>query len=351
MTVYRLRHWHRDMIRKLLVLIILALPAAAVQACDTPCPQCHSSGWIDCPRCRRDGDLWCSRCAQLKGYCPVCRNTGHVRCPNCKHNKHGGRISPNPWASAARLGAALIIIEDRSLRLATDVSHEDAHEFFNILAGARRHLRRQFHVPKKTQLWNGRCTVYVFKDHKTYIRFTLDVDNTAEMTHTGAYSRTARNCPLIAISRQGRDRDEIRRIALHELAHVFLDLYQNDTKMPIWLSEGVAQWFEFRHKPKGSRRADCMKRVKTAFASGAGPRIVDILDRPIAPDDAVDYAIAWSLTSFLIERDKARNSDDFRDFVILLKSGTPQPAAMTNAFGMPINRIERTWRLYIRRTY
>jgi len=336
---------------------ILVWLAAAVPVCagTRDCLKCTGTGWVDCPVCRHQGVVWCSACAANGVQCPRCKGTGHDRCPGCSVSASAAepagtadaraRLLGDPWSAAVKVGAKLLLIEDDTLRLATDLPHKQAHEFFKLACDVRSGFRKLLRVLEKEALWRGRCTVYLFKDRETYVKFALDVDGLPEMARTGAYTRPTRNNPLVVITRDPLGDDEVYRAALHELAHVHLELYRSDVEMPAWLSEGMAQRFEFRYKPRESRGGESRKLVKTAFSAEVRPKLEDVIWRRLDPADEVGYAMAWSVTSYLAQQ------HNLKSLVDLLKDGAPQQEAFEKVFGAPLGKLEEGWWRYVMRKY
>lgn len=257
-------------------------------------------------------------------------------------------LREDPWLVAKKVGAELILLEDDTLRLATDLPRTSAHAFLRLACDARAVFQKQFRVAPRQRLWNGTCTIYLFTDRETYLRFATKVDGITGMENTTAYTRPTRDNPTIAIARDKMSDDEVYRAAIHELGHVFVELYRNDRPLPTWLSEGVAQWFEFRHKASGSRQGRSKELVKTAILAKALPHLEDLFARRVDHDDEVGYAMSWSFTAFLLDAYRNRR---FHEFVCSVKDGVSPVAALEKAYGTPLSRLEAQWQLYVQKTY
>ena len=328
------------------------------EATEAICKTCFGAGHIDCPECRSAGAIWCSKCPHRKPACPRCLNSGHIPCPECAkaamlENSTGNSHKSHYDLSALppSIVANFIIVEDDALRLVTDLEHKEAHDFFRHARNARAVFRRKFGIEDDEKLWQGRCSIHVFKDRQTYALFVTYIDGLPEMSHTTAYSHPTQASPVVVIARGDNSTDATYRAAIHELSHVFLELYHNDTRMPSWLTEGVAQWFEFRCKPEGSRRPACAELSRTAVRFKAA-RLKDVMQTGLVPTNEAGYALAWSLTEFLVEYkpNGSGSGKGFQPFVKMLKEGVDQETALRKAYNAPLDKLQKRWYSFVRKT-
>src|SRR5262245_46883319 len=194
--------------------------------------------------------------------------------------------------------------------------------------------------------------VIVFADEKSFTPFKPHYRG-KPVQQLGGYFQQGSASNYIAMSLAQEDR--ALRIAFHEYTHaVTANLLSN---LPVWVMEGLAQFYEMTADRDGGRRA---------LVGVVPPEHVEILrERQFMPLDqlmAVDhdsavynegdrrglfYAESWALVHYLTLGNHARDGQLVR-YVTLLASGTPQAAAFQQAFQTDPRTLEREVREYVR---
>jgi tetratricopeptide (TPR) repeat protein len=149
--------------------------------------------------------------------------------------------------------------------------------------------------------------------------------------------------------------DYALRIAFHEYTHAFTT--NTLSNLPVWLMEGLAQFYEMTADRAGGRRA----------LIGVVPpeHIATLRQQQFMPVDelmAVDhtspvynegnrrglfYAESWAVVHYLTLGNRARGGQLLR-YLTLLASGTPQADAFQQAFQTDPRTLEREVRDYVR---
>jgi hypothetical protein len=149
------------------------------------------------------------------------------------------------------------------------------------------------------------------------------------------------------------DKDHALRTAFHEYTHaVTANTLSN---LPIWLMEGLAQFYEMTSDRGGGRRA---------LVGVVPPEHLGILRQQFMPVDAlmavdhaspvynerdrrgVFYAESWAVVHYLTLGNRARSGQLAR-YLALLASGTPRGDAFQQAFQTDPKTLEREVREYI----
>jgi len=127
----------------------------------------------------------------------------------------------------------------------------------------------------------------------------------------------------------------------HEIAHIVLATrFRN--RLPWWAEEGIASQYD------DAERKQTRQRLLAQFAqSGKWPSIDAILEgRIFAPDDEPAYAIAVSITDFLLTQ------GDRNTFLALAADGPSKgwPTALREHYGLAsFDVLEARWKAWLRR--
>lgn len=140
--------------------------------------------------------------------------------------------------------------------------------------------------------------------------------------------------PLLDLSRQ---REAFVATARHEYTHRVL--HEFAPGCPIWINEGLAEWFE-----RGG--SDPHARIRGLIKGGAVPPGVGSLVGTFATEKDrakvdMSYAISLSFTGFLMER---YGLGAMRGFLHQLRAGAEVDVAMRKNFGGTLDEVDALWR-------
>ena len=116
--------------------------------------------------------------------------------------------------------------------------------------------------------------------------------------------------------------DDLATDLRHEAAHAILN--QTGAQLPLWLDEGLAEYFEV---PRDQRYSQCpyLRQVIDRSVSGQVPSLI-LLERVARMDDFSEahYRDSWAWVHFLLHR-RESTRQLLIDFVARVHCGTPQP--------------------------
>ncbi len=231
-------------------------------------------------------------------------------------------------------------------------------------------------VPQGETVWQGKCSVVLFATREQFVAFAATVAG-PNAAVSGGFSRPTRQNPLIALPMCGQERVRLEQVLIHEMSHVFLQLFGKEVQLPVWLHEGCAQFFEFRHHTADSRLKQSERLVKDMVAKGRERPLKQFWVTPITATDREGYAQAWSLVHFLSQNPKTKGK--IGKFVLKLKELAPerkgfvhvqseadlkrlvqeaadkafalQADAFQQVFGMAVADFERQWKQFALANY
>jgi len=293
-----------------------------------------------CPECRGKQEFWCSECA-AKSPCKLCGGSGWVRADGSGPALFdvGGAAA---WLARinALLGTGLRRVETRRFRLITDVAHRQSHRYAITFEKYADRFNDTFGAARGEQVWRETCEVYLFGKRESFEQFAREVDGKPEVAASGGYSSPSADRPRVVLFADSLDDDEISRVIIHELTHVYLGLYDGDGPLPQWVHEGVAQDFEFSYKTRGSRRKASLKIVRKALDDNMLMTLAELSQMKFKNSDLLPYAASWSAVSCLM----AKDAGAFVRWVKLMKQGKEQEPAFEAAFGCTMEAANEAWR-------
>ncbi|MCC6680851.1 MAG: DUF1570 domain-containing protein [Phycisphaeraceae bacterium] len=201
--------------------------------------------------------------------------------------------------------------------------------------------------------------LYLFGDQSSYATF-LQLHNVPAEGSGGMFFINPKIQGLATFTR-GRSRAETFSVLQHEGFHQFAFNYIGP-ELPIWLNEGLAQYFEDgilidSSMTLGVADADRIERVRSAINNNTALPIADVLNISekdwaqtlnTQPDKAaLLYAQAWSMTYFLLNVNNGAYQSKLTEYLKLVSAGHPGHEAFGSAFGVSdLSPMDKSWRQY-----
>jgi tetratricopeptide (TPR) repeat protein len=194
-------------------------------------------------------------------------------------------------------------------------------------------------------------TVIVFKNDAAFIPFKPLYQG--RPANVAGYFQPGRDVNYIAMSLERRGRNPLST-AFHEYVH--LHLMNNFPGTPLWLNEGVAEFYGSIVGDDGNAilgnpqlhylrllRAQGVLPLNTLFAIDHSSPHYNEQDK-----SGVFYAQSWALVHYLMMGDGGKRGQQFRRFLSLASQGESMEKALQNAFGLNVAAIERGFVEYLR---
>ena len=136
----------------------------------------------------------------------------------------------------------------------------------------------------------------------------------------------------------------IYRTLRHELAHVALQRFLGNARIPRWFSEGYAQW------AAGEWRWESAWQLRMAFVRSDSPPLDSLtLTWPVAESQArLAYLLSASAVGYLVERSGERG---LRIFLERWRDRVDFDEAFREVYGLTLGQFEEDWRAYVKRTF
>ncbi|MDW8343438.1 MAG: DUF1570 domain-containing protein [Verrucomicrobiae bacterium] len=145
------------------------------------------------------------------------------------------------------------------------------------------------------------------------------------------------------------------RVLAHEGFHQFA-YYELGRAIPIWLNEGLAQYFETSYVLRGRLVTGQVNAPQLTSAQGMlrtqqGPTIAELIQmdqRTFYERPAENYPMAWALVYFLLHRDPGPYaSSDMKRYLQDLKLGKDSVSSFRQRFGRDLEALQEEFRRYV----
>ncbi|MFP4056321.1 MAG: DUF1570 domain-containing protein [Candidatus Brocadiia bacterium] len=227
---------------------------------------------------------------------------------------------------------------------------------------------------EKDVVWEGKCHVYLFQNRDEFRDFATNVHKSGTGAMSGGYTRITKQDPDIVLFLHEEDHVKLQQTLIHEMTHVFLQLFEREVAIPLWIHEGFAQYFEFQHYAPKSRMKMARRVIKRMVKSERYVPLSRFWVARFPPTDLGSYSQAWSLIEFMASSKSSRRKTG--DFVRRIKEkGSPgteikssedlekaameaqehllklQQDAMEDIFGVDMAQFEALWKRYVLAKY
>ncbi len=190
-------------------------------------------------------------------------------------------------------------LENEHLLVRSDVKLPKNHRLLRDLDGLRDEIAETLQLPVQKQP----VTVYLFSDEVRYAQY-LHVRYPNLPPRRAYFVGTAKELAVYTFWGE-----KIQEDLRHEYTHGVLHASLQD--VPLWLDEGLAEYFEVASRPAGLNR-EYASRVASDFAKGWHPNLERLESLQAVGDmQKADYLESWAWVHFLLH-----HSDDSREVLL-----------------------------------
>lgn len=198
-------------------------------------------------------------------------------------------------------------------------------------------------------------TVIVFKDDASFLPFKPLYQG--RPANVAGYFQSGQDMNYIAMSMErgeAGDRGPFST-AFHEYVH--LHLLSNFSSVPLWLNEGLAEFYGSISHANGEAvlgatfphyvrllRSEQLLPLSTLFSVGGDSAHYNEQDK-----SGLFYAQSWGLVHYLMMGGSVGRQQQFKHFLNLVSSGDSTAKAIEDAFGVNLETLDKDFREYVRR--
>ena len=259
------------------------------------------------------------------------------------------RFEPTPTLTAYR---------SKHYRIFTNLSQRETVPFGRHMDALFEQYDKRFRTIGDQPI--ERMPLYLFRTEQQYSRFLQEHD--IDATHSGGMFFVTHKLEGLATWTEARSRRKTMQVLQHEGFHQFA-WHAIGPNLPIWLNEGLAQYFEYAvlnddgEMALGLTSRARIERVKHAINTGDAVPIISLMRVTGKqwsnvlrnnPDRAnLLYAQSWSLTYYLIHGSNGKHRAKLLDYLKRLAQGDRPDDALLMAFGKDgLKPLADDWRTF-----
>ena len=195
-------------------------------------------------------------------------------------------------------------------------------------------------------------TVILFRDEPSFTPFKPLYQG--RPANVSGFFQPGEDVNYIAISLDPSERDPFST-AFHEYVH--LHLKDNVPGTPLWLNEGLAEFYGSLQFSSGEAvlgaplnhyiqllREQEMLPLSTLFSIGTNSPHYNEQEK-----SGVFYGQSWALVHYLMFGGGGNRQDQFKRFLAAVSGGTAPAKALEDSFGMSVQTVESELKAYVRR--
>lgn len=277
-------------------------------------------------------------------------------------------LVPVPGAAAQGAGEGAIVFEptprlsifrSKHYRIYTTLSRTETQPYGRHMDALHEQYVRRFRGLGERQI--EPMALYLFESERQYRRFLAEHD--IDGAHSGGMFFVTHRVEGLATWVSGRSRQKTYEVLQHEGFHQFA-WHAFGPRLPVWLNEGLAQYFEDAvlaqgRMSLGMANAARIRKVQAALKTGHAQSINELLSvsnrrwsgtlRRDPNHASLMYAQAWSLAYFLIHADEGAYRPALLDYLERLGRGDRPRDAELMAFGQNgFAQFDRDWKRFAR---
>lgn len=253
---------------------------------------------------------------------------------------------------------ALTVYRSKHYRIFTNLSQSETVPYGRHMDALFEQYEKRFRGLGDKQI--ERMPLYLFRTQQQYDRFLQE--RGIDATHSGGMFFTTHRAQGLATWVDSRSRRKTLEVLQHEGFHQFA-WHAIGPGLPVWLNEGLAQYFELAvidehgRMSLGMTSRSRIDRVKEAIGNGEALPILalmrithqqwaELLQRK--PDRAnLLYAQSWSLAYYLIHGDGGKHQTQLIEYLQRLSAGDRHDDALLMSFGQAgLTPLADDWRAF-----
>lgn len=184
-------------------------------------------------------------------------------------------------------------------------------------------------IPAGTELFQGKCAVFVFREREKFIEFERHAFATDAAKFAGVNHQ--RSGYAFTVFFKGADDKEFNSTLIHETVHAFMYRYRSPAPLPTWANEGLADFVAGHLVAYSAEPRNHWSHARNYIA--AKKSVLEIMSQSYAvgswpTDDS--YPVSHMLVRFLL-KNKPR---EFKLWIDDIKAGSDWREALRGRFGV-----------------
>lgn len=230
-----------------------------------------------------------------------------------------------------KINGDLQLLETNFFLFYSDLPKDEARKWAGLLDKMYARLCELFAIPKETNIWRGKCLIFVFRQRGDYVKFQRDMhQNETTPDSIGAcYNFGDGTVHITLHSPQGAN---IAGTLVHESVHGFLHRYRTPVSLPSWVNEGLAEVIESELVASGSDPTYRKAAARDEIESNGGLDGDFFLAAHIRSEH---YTVARTMCEMMIRE----NKKGYVAFINGIKDGLEWEESLKQKYGVDKDRL------------
>lgn len=152
---------------------------------------------------------------------------------------HIEAVRHNALAYIAKAGVTLKTYDAEHFLVFSDLPPADAKRCIDDLEKMNATLVEAFELPKGTNVFHGKCAVFIFEHREEYLTFQTAAFG-FDARKTGGVCQPRGPMTFCSFYRSSPTSTSFRGTLVHETVHAFVYRYKSAAELPTWANEGLA---------------------------------------------------------------------------------------------------------------
>ena len=242
-----------------------------------------------------------------------------------------------------RLDVKLTLLETEHFLIFTDWPKNQHTWLRDISTRMYKRMVVQFQIAPGTDVWGGKCPIYVFWEIPTFLRFAEHVDHMQGAPSVSGYALTGTDGSVHMVMHRQKNLSDFAKVLVHEGSHAFLHRYISNRDIDPWLNEGLAEVMAAIMAPNNTIRADAM-RVCRAYVKNKTSIASVFKNQTWRKRHINHYRIAYMLIESLIAKDSGALPSLIKD----MKRGLSGEVSLRRNYKMDFAGFEEYFKRYVK---
>lgn len=253
-------------------------------------------------------------------------------------------------------GDEFVVVRSKNFRFIGEASEEKIRREALKLEQFRESFRRAFPAIVGGEE-TAALTILIFKDAQSFAPFKPVLENGLTDSHISGFFQSSGESNYIAFSISGNaDGEDSSGTIFHEYVHFLVKKYFQTSDLPVWLSEGLAEYFQ-NFRIKNERRAifgeDRKNHLRLLRQYKIFPlkTLSDIdyaaLSKTEIETKRLFYAQSWAVVYYLMRKSDGDLMTRIENYLVLNAGGKTRETAFEQAFKVKYSEAETELEKYI----
>jgi len=254
-------------------------------------------------------------------------------------------------------GDGFVIVRSKNFRFIGEISEDRIRREASKLEQFRESFRRAF--PAIVGESSAPLTILIFKDAESFAPFKPVLENGSTDRHISGIFQSSGESNYIAFSISGNAGDEVSSETIfHEYIHFLFKKYFQTADLPVWLNEGLAEYFQ-TFRIKNERRAifgedrknhlQLLRQYKIFPLKTLSEIDYATFSKTEISAKRLFYAQSWAVVYYLMRKTGGDLTARIENYLALIAAGKAREAAFEEAFKVKYSQAETELENYISR--